>query len=156
VSCNIETDKTGMLSPPNVWLQQSEFVSSRQSGHIPAAVHIGFECCCNGQTVSNRSLDTYVGLNVATRFCDVYPDKCWFAVLRRFWLQCSRSLKGLVHTLRFSLGREVALIAGQSSGTQESIGVFTRPGRLTGRKFTARLPGSAGSIHCHIRSPAGG
>ena len=50
---------------------------------------------------------------------------------------------GLFHTLRFSLGREVALIAGQSSGTQESIGVFTRPGRLTGRKFTARLPGSA-------------
>ena len=27
-----------------------------------------------------------VGLNVATRSCNVYPDKCWFAVLCRFWL----------------------------------------------------------------------
>ena len=82
-----------MLSPPTVWRQQSEFVSSRQSGQIPAAVRIGFVCCCNGQNISNRSLDTHVRLNVATRFCVVYPDKCWFAVLCRFWLHCSRSLK---------------------------------------------------------------
>ena len=33
-----------------------------------------------------------VGLNVATRSCNVYLDKCWFAVLCRFWLQCSRNL----------------------------------------------------------------
>ena len=32
-----ETDPTGMLSPPTVWGQQSEFVSSRQSGQIPIA-----------------------------------------------------------------------------------------------------------------------
>jgi hypothetical protein len=32
-----------------------------------------------------------------------------------------RSL-GLVHTFRFSTGRQVTIIAGQSSGTQESIG----------------------------------
>jgi hypothetical protein len=32
-----ETDTTGMLSPPTVWRQQREFVSSRQSGQIPAA-----------------------------------------------------------------------------------------------------------------------
>ena len=32
-----------------VWRQQSEFVSSRQSGQIFAAVRIGFECRCNGQ-----------------------------------------------------------------------------------------------------------
>ena len=24
--------------------------------------------------------------------CDVHPDKCWFAVLCRFWLRCSRTL----------------------------------------------------------------
>ena len=44
-----ETDTTGMLSPPTVWRKQSEFVSSRQSGQIPAAVRTGFECRCNGQ-----------------------------------------------------------------------------------------------------------
>jgi len=42
------------------WLQQSEFVSSRQSGQIPVAVLIAFECWCNGQTLSNRSLDRHV------------------------------------------------------------------------------------------------
>jgi hypothetical protein len=35
---------------------------------------------------------TVVGLNEATRSCNVYPDKCWFAVLCRFWHQCSRTL----------------------------------------------------------------
>jgi hypothetical protein len=49
VSSYTETDTTGMLSPPTVWRQQSEFVSSRQSGQILAAVCIGFECRCNGQ-----------------------------------------------------------------------------------------------------------
>jgi hypothetical protein len=34
VSGYTETDTTGMLSPPTVWWQQSEFVSSRQSGQI--------------------------------------------------------------------------------------------------------------------------
>jgi hypothetical protein len=38
-----------MLSPPAVWRQQNEFVSSRQSGLIFAAVRIGFECRCDGQ-----------------------------------------------------------------------------------------------------------
>jgi hypothetical protein len=33
-----------------------------------------------------------VSLNVATRSCNVYPDKRWFAVLCRFWLRCSRTL----------------------------------------------------------------
>jgi len=55
VSGYTETDTTGMLSPLTVWRQQSEFVSSRQSGQIPAAVRIGFECRCNGQNVSNRT-----------------------------------------------------------------------------------------------------
>ena len=36
---------------------------------------------------------TVVGLKVATRSCSVYPDKCWFAVLCRFWVRCSRSLR---------------------------------------------------------------
>jgi len=39
------------------------------------------------------SMDTHVGLNVATRVCDVCPDKCWFAVSCRSWLQCSRTLR---------------------------------------------------------------
>ena len=55
VSGYTETDPTGMLSPPTVWRQQSEFVSSRQSGQMPAAVRIGIECCCNGQNVSSRT-----------------------------------------------------------------------------------------------------
>jgi len=50
VSRYTESDPTGMLSPPTVWLQQSELVSSRQSGQIPAAVRMGFECCSNGKT----------------------------------------------------------------------------------------------------------
>ena len=78
-----------MLSPPTVWRQQCEFVSSRQSGQIPAAVCVGFGCRCNVAI----SMDTHVGLNVATRVCDVYPDKCWFAVLCRFLLQCSLTLR---------------------------------------------------------------
>jgi len=49
VSGYTETDTTGMLSHPTVWRQQSESVSSRQSGQILAAVRIGFECRCNGQ-----------------------------------------------------------------------------------------------------------
>jgi hypothetical protein len=40
---------TEMLSPPTVWRQQSQFVSSRQSGQILDAVRIGSECRCNGQ-----------------------------------------------------------------------------------------------------------
>src|SRR5215475_14496443 len=36
---------------------------------------------------------TVVGLNVATRSCSVYPNKCWFSVLCLFWLQCSRTLR---------------------------------------------------------------
>ena len=38
VSGYTETDPTGMLSPPTVWRQQIEFVSSLQFGQIPAAV----------------------------------------------------------------------------------------------------------------------
>jgi len=49
VSGYTETDTTGMLSPPTVWRKQSEFVSSRQSGQILAAVRMGFECRCSGQ-----------------------------------------------------------------------------------------------------------
>ena len=49
VSGYTETDPTGILSPPNVWRQQSEFVSSRQSGQILVAVRIEFECRCKGQ-----------------------------------------------------------------------------------------------------------
>jgi len=39
-----ETDTTGMLSPPTVWRQHSESVSSRQSGQTPAVVRMGFQC----------------------------------------------------------------------------------------------------------------
>jgi hypothetical protein len=48
---------------------------------------------------------TAVGLNVATRSCNVYPDKCWFAVLCRFWLQCNRTL-----TYRCCLVRQSASV----------------------------------------------
>jgi hypothetical protein len=50
----------------------------------------------------------------------------------RFWY----ALSGLVHTFRFSTGRQVPIFAGQSSGTQESKGVFTQSGRLAGRENT--------------------
>jgi hypothetical protein len=41
-----------------------------------------------------------------------------------------------LHTSRFSTGRQVPIIAGQSSWTQESIGVFTQPDRLAGQVKT--------------------
>jgi len=78
------------LPPLTVWRQQSEFFfSSRQSGHTPAAVRIGFECRCNVAI----SMDTHVGLNVATRVCDVCSDKFRLTVLCPFWLQCSPTLR---------------------------------------------------------------
>jgi len=46
------------------------------------------------------SMDTHVGLNVVTRSCSVYPDKCRFAVLCRFWLQCSRTLSSTHSNIR--------------------------------------------------------
>jgi len=52
---------------------------------------------------------------------------------------------GLVYTFRFSTFLKVPIIAGQSSATQESIGVFTQPVRLAGREFISRLPGSTRS-----------
>jgi hypothetical protein len=52
---------------------------------------------------------------------------------------------GFVHTFRSSTGRQVPIIAGQSSGTQESTGIFTRPGRLNGWEFAGRLSGSTRS-----------
>jgi len=45
VSSYTEIDMIGILSPlppPTVWCQQSEFVWSRQFGHIPVAVRVGF------------------------------------------------------------------------------------------------------------------
>ena len=38
-----------------VWRQQSGFVWSRQSDQITAEVYVGFECCWNGQNISNRT-----------------------------------------------------------------------------------------------------
>jgi hypothetical protein len=46
---------------------------------------------------------TVVGLNVTTRSCNVYPDKCWFAVLCRFWLQCSCTLRLTLRTTSFNI-----------------------------------------------------
>jgi len=43
VSGYIKTDTTGLLSPSTVWHQQSEFVTIRWPGRIPAAVRRGFE-----------------------------------------------------------------------------------------------------------------
>ena len=40
---------------------------------------------------------------------------------------------GHVYTFRFSTGRRVPIIAGQSSGILGSIGLFTQPRRLAGR-----------------------
>ena len=59
---------------------------------------------------------------------------------------------GLVHTFRLSTGRQVPITARQSSGTQESTGVFTHAGRLAGREFTGRLRGRAWiyPLHCRI------
>jgi len=66
---------------------------------------------------------------------------CGLVVHRRFGVW-GCLLFSVQYTFRFSTGRQVPVIAGQSSGTQESIGVFTQPGRLAGREFTGRLPGS--------------
>jgi hypothetical protein len=49
------------------------------------------QCALNSSVVPMDR--TVIGLNVATRSCNVFPDKCWFAVSCRFWLQCSRALR---------------------------------------------------------------
>jgi len=49
----------------------------------------------------------------------------------------------------------VLIIAGQSSGTQESIGLLTHLGRLAGREFTSCCRVAPGAIHYYVRSPAG-
>jgi len=46
----------------------------------------------------------------------------------------------LVHTFRFSTGRQLPIIVGQSGGRQERIGVFTQPGRLAGRPAAGQHP----------------
>jgi len=60
--------------------------STRTSG----TVHI---TCNSTEQEALVCLDTHVGLNVVRRFCDVYPDKCWFVVLCRFWHHCSRTFR---------------------------------------------------------------
>ena len=55
VSDYTETETTGMLSPTTVWRQQREFVLSRPSGQIPAAVRTGSKCSCDGHNASNRT-----------------------------------------------------------------------------------------------------
>ena len=60
VSSYTETDTTRRSQQrPTVWRQHSGFVSNWQSAHIPVAVCVGFECCCNGQNVSNRTCYRY-------------------------------------------------------------------------------------------------
>ena len=61
VSGNTETDKTGMLSPNNGRLSGANKVGLFRAdiGQIPAAVCVGFECCCNGQNVSDRTCWRY-------------------------------------------------------------------------------------------------
>jgi len=86
-------------------------------------------CCCGGQGDSERQRGTHSAM---LPFLNSWQESMF----------------------RFSPGREVAVIAGQSSGRQESIGVFTQPGRLTGREFTDRLPGSA-RIYPLLRPVAG-
>ena len=49
VSGYTETDNDRNIISPDCLAPTSEFVSSRQSGQILAAVRIGFECRCNGQ-----------------------------------------------------------------------------------------------------------
>jgi len=93
VSGCTETDTTGMLSPLTAWRQQSEFVSSRQSGQISAAVHIKIRVSLKW----TKRTDTHLVLNVATSVCDIYPEICWFAVLCQLWLQCSRTFRPCGH-----------------------------------------------------------
>jgi len=78
VSGYTETDPTGMLSPPTVWRQQSEFTSNRQSGQIPAAVCIGFECCCNGQRYKN-----YYNRDLKPKLWDEIGEK--LNVVGKYW-----------------------------------------------------------------------
>jgi len=84
----MSADTTGIISPhclaPTKWVCFEPTVWSDTC----CSVH-RIRCRCSVA----RSMDTHVRLNVATRVCDVYPDKYWFALLRRFWLQCSRTLR---------------------------------------------------------------
>ena len=83
VSGYTETDTTGMLSPPTVWRQQSLFRPDSLVRHL---LQFAWD---TGVAVS---MDTHVGLNVATRVCDVCPDKCWSTVFCWLCLQCSPTL----------------------------------------------------------------
>jgi len=50
----------------------------------------------NTQTESKKSLCSYKSGQTCRIKCShyfVYTDKCWFAVLCRFWLQCGRTLR---------------------------------------------------------------
>ena len=69
-----------MLSPPTFWRQQSEFVSSRQSGQTLAAVRIGFECHCNGQN----------GCRFNPFNPELNPICCLLALLAHHFLHVSR------------------------------------------------------------------
>jgi hypothetical protein len=82
-----ETDTIGMLSLPIVWRKVSLFRADSLDRYL-------LQCAQDSSVVVMDKM--VVGLNVATCSCNVYPDKCWFAVLCRFWLQCSRSLSQTV------------------------------------------------------------
>jgi hypothetical protein len=62
-------------------------------------------------------------------FCSTKPCNGLYLVV----INLRNALLGLVHTFQFLTGRQVQIITGQSSGMQESVGVFTQPGCLAGQ-----------------------
>jgi hypothetical protein len=69
------------------------------------------QCAYNSTVVGMDKM--VVGLNVATRSCNVCPDKCWFAVLCRFWFQCSRTLRRKLQESKCSLHRKSTQAGGK-------------------------------------------
>ena len=81
----------------------------------------------------------------SSRSTAIFVKGCFTEVIGLLLGQLAVSL---FHTFRLLTGWQVPITAGQTIGTQESIGVFTEPGRLAGRE-------APGSIHYYARSPAG-
>ena len=103
----------------------------------------------------------YFGLALSVSFTDemflVHISFVWY---RRYIILATDSvvkqitcLLGLVHTFRLSTGRQIPITAGQSSGTQEDIGVRIHTTRPFGRPGIYRQTGTCerGLILCCFR-----
>ena len=95
--------------------------SSNTAGKaIPLQAWTGPECFRRFRLPDFKKIDT-----CRWQFCQPYAPGA-FSPRKYSWYSF---LLFLDHKFRFSTGRHVTIIAGQSGGTQESVSLFTQPGR---------------------------